>query len=128
MEGWQVGSWGAPGEHRWRIGPDGRGSITLPGRPRTGGARMIERPFALTVPEHVRFAGLIERFIDGPQDAGLCATDQAQDIVRWSGGSRGEGLFNFDHGCRDAANAARLALLTEALGILREAAARTARG
>ncbi len=116
LEGWQIGVWGAPGAHRWQIGRDGRGTITLPGRPRTGGARTIAQRFALTVPEHVRFAGLIERFTGGPQNADLCMTDQAQDIVRWSDGTRGDGLFNFDHGCRDAANAERLALLTEALG------------
>jgi hypothetical protein len=127
-EGWQVGVWGQPGAHRWRIAGDGRGSITLPGPPRAGGARPVEHDFALTVPEHVRFAGLIERFTTGPQDEGLCMSDQAQDIIQWRGGTRGDGLFNFDHGCRDAANTARLALLTEALGILREAAARQAGG
>lgn len=124
MEGWQVGVWGAPGAHRWRIDGQGRGMITLGGPARTGGRRSIESRFALTVAEHVRFAGLIERFVDGPQNAELCMSDQAQDIILWRSGSRADGLFNFDHGCRDAANEARLALLTEALAILREAAAR----
>jgi hypothetical protein len=124
MEGWQVGVWGAPGAHRWRIDGQGRGMITLGGPPRIGGRRSIQSRFALTVPEHVRFAGLIERFTDGVQNADLCMTDQAQDIIQWGGGARADGLFNFDHGCRDAANMARLALLTEALGILREADAR----
>jgi hypothetical protein len=124
MAGWQIGGWGAPGAHIWRIERDGRGSIILPGRPRTGGARPVEQRFSLTVAEHVRFAQLIEQFINGPQNTDLCVTDQAQDIVRWNGGTRSDGLFNFDHGCDDAANIARLALLTDALTILRTASAR----
>jgi hypothetical protein len=125
-EGRQIGVWGAPGNFSWRIAGNGRGTLSLLSRPRIGGARMIDRPFALTVPEHVRFAGLIERFTGTPQDDGLCATDQAQDIIQWRGGSRAAGLFNFDHGCRDAANMARLQLYTDAITILREAAERQA--
>jgi hypothetical protein len=118
VEGWQIGVWGRPGAHRWRVSSNGRGTIALNQHGAT------EQAFRLTVEEHHRFAGLIGRFTAGEQDASLCATDQAQDIVRWRGGTLGDGLFNFDHGCRGANNAARLALLTEALGILTAAAER----
>jgi hypothetical protein len=122
----QIGVWGRPGNFAWQIDGEGRGTLSILSRLRSGTERMIDRPFALTVPEHVRFAGLIERFTATPQDQGLCATDQAQDIIQWRGGTRGDGMFNFDHGCRDAANMARLQLYTDAIAILREAAERQA--
>jgi hypothetical protein len=125
-EGRQIGIWGAPGNFAWRMDGDGRGTLSILSRLRSGRARMIDRPFALTVPEHVRFAGLIERFTATPQEQGLCASDQAQDIIEWRGGARADGLFNFDHGCRDVANMARLQLYTDAIAILREAAERQA--
>jgi hypothetical protein len=126
MQGWQVGIWGAPGDYRWEIHTRGDGTITLPSRPRTGGRRTATYNFQLTAAEHVRFADLIGRFTHGEQATDLCATDQAQDIVQWRGGPRGDGLFNFDRGCTDAANQARLALLDDALTILRTAAERRA--
>jgi hypothetical protein len=124
LEGRQIGVWGGPGAHSWRVDRTGRGTLTITNRTRSARQRTAAHAFALTVPEHVRFAGLIERFTTGGQDAGLCATDQAQEIIQWRGGTRPDALFNFDHGCRDAANQARYQLFTDALAILREAAAR----
>ena len=126
IEGWQVGIWGAPGAHRWAVDRNGRGTISVQGPARTGGRRSIAQRFVLTQAEHRRFVSLIGSFITGPQDVGPCATDQAQDIIQWTGGTRAAGLFNFDHGCRDSASTTRLALLTGALAILRGAAARHA--
>lgn len=125
LEGWQIGVWGAPGAHRWAVDRRGRGMISLPGPARTGGRRAVEQRFVLSPAELSRFAALIRQFTAAPQNDDLCMTDQAQDVVRWHGGSRGNGLYNFDHGCRDAANMAQLDQLTQALAILRTAAART---
>ncbi len=126
-EGRQIGVWGAPGAYSWTIDHNGRGTLTLVTRT-VDDYRPTRSRFTLSAEQHAAFADLLRRFTDGPQDQSLCMTDQTQDIVQWRGSAGGDGLFNFDHGCRSEANEARLALMTQAVDILRTAAVRRAPG
>ncbi|MEQ1510576.1 MAG: hypothetical protein ABL909_09290 [Sphingopyxis sp.] len=121
IEGHRVAPWGAGEDYRWLLDDWGRGTISVPSGDAEHPGAMRNAPFTLSAAQLDRFARLMEQFRDATYDEGLCASDQAQEIVTWNYGGQ-SGMATFDHGCTDARARAKWALLNQALNILRQAA------
>ncbi len=114
----RVNAWGQGEAYRFTLNARGHGTLWLLNRRQD---RVVAWRFRLTAAQLITVSGELNAFRSTIQNDDMCASDQAFDIMEWTG-SGGAGSARHDHGCRDTQNRERVAHIDRALAVLRTAA------